>query len=233
MRPNKIPVILTLIAVSLIGIPSFSQVQAQRRIPLQVIVNGQVVNAVYVMGAGGAEQTHSCFNPQQYATLDGATQGWACYDQTTGVWLLNAQPPAEGQQPVPQPQTQQPLVAPQQAPTVVYPQQSPIIIYPQQTPTVVYLPQTPIVIYQQPQAVIYQQPGTIFYPPTALYLQAPRRVIYANPTRLVRPLVLAPAYPSSSVLGTAAIGAARRVAPAAVVANGRRQVQYAPVHWRR
>src|SRR5439155_1093934 len=68
----------------------------------------------------------------------------ACYEETTGVWLLNALPPAQSQSaPVPVPSPQQPSVIYQPAPPVVY--------------------QTPTVIYQQPPTVVYQAPPTVVY----------------------------------------------------------------------
>ena len=73
---------------------AFSQVQAtQNRIPQQVSINGQMVNGAYVTTASGQLQGYTCPTPQAYKTADGSSQGWACYDQTTGVWLLNAAAP--------------------------------------------------------------------------------------------------------------------------------------------
>src|SRR5437870_6202476 len=87
----------------------FSQGQAaQNRIPQQVVINGQMVNGAFVTTAGGQLQSYTCATPQHYATADGTSQGWACYEQTTGVWLLNALPPAQAQAaPAPQPVPQQ------------------------------------------------------------------------------------------------------------------------------
>jgi hypothetical protein len=150
---------------TLFATAGFSQVQAvQNRIPLQIFINGQPANGAYVTAPGGGVQSFSCSMPQQYVTPDGASQGWACYEQATGVWLLNALPPAQAQ------------AGP--------------------------LPQQPTVIYQQPPAVIYQQP-----PPT---------VVYTTPVYPTRPVIVEPAYPSSVVLGTAAINAAGRIASAAI-----------------
>ena len=125
-RPMK----LVAVALMLAAIPSYSQVQAaQNRIRQQVVINGQTVNAVSVVAEGGGLQTYRCLNPQQYRTLDGTAQGWACYDQSAGVWLLNAVPPAEAQAPQPQPQVQQPQV--QQAPIQQAPiQQAPVQQFP-------------------------------------------------------------------------------------------------------
>jgi len=108
----------------------FSQAQAvQNRIPQQIIIGGQRANGAYVAAPGGGMQSFTCTNPQQYVTVDTASQGWACYDQATGVWLLNALPPAQAQAaPVPVPQ-QQPAIIYQQPPTIIYQQPYPAVVY--------------------------------------------------------------------------------------------------------
>jgi hypothetical protein len=182
--------------------PAFSQAQTQSRIPQQIVINGQMASGAYVTVAGGQMQSYTCPSPQHYTTADGSSQGWACYEQTTGVWLLNAVPPAQAQTapaPVPSP-------APAPAPQVVAPEQPPVW-YPRMPPAVVY--QTPpTVVYQQP-AVIYQQPTTV-----VVQQPAPATVIYAPPPP---PVVVAPTYPSSVVLGRAAIDAAGRIASAVIL----------------
>src|SRR5438132_367517 len=246
---------------------SFGQVQSvQNRSPQQVVINGQLVNGAFVTAAGGQPQSFTCAMPQQYTMPDGSSMGWACYEQTSGVWLLNALPPAQAQStpapaPVPQPpvyQQPQPPVyqqAPppvyqqppppvyeqppppvyQQAPPPVY-QQAPPPVY-QQAPPPVYQ-QAPPPVYQQapPPTVIYQQPPpTVIYqqapPPTIVY-QAPPAVIYQQPapTTVVytptptAPVVVAPAYPPSAVLGSAVIQAAGRIASAAIISDQHRDV---------
>jgi hypothetical protein len=112
----------------------------QNRIPQQVIINGQRVNGAYVAAAGGGLQTFTCPNPEPYASPDGASQGWACFDQATGVWLLNALPPS------PQPVQQAPIPVLQQTPTVIY-QPPPTVIYQQPYPTtVVYTTPAPVIV---------------------------------------------------------------------------------------
>lgn len=194
---------------------AFSQIQAQNRLPQQVVINGLTVNAASVTTATGQIQSFTCSSPQQYTSLDGRLQGWACYDETTGVWLLNAVPPlqtapaAVQQQPVPSP-------APVYQPPV--PQQPPV--YPQPP---VYGAPLPNVVYQQPPAVVYQPAPTVIYQQPA--------IIYAQP---VRPVVVAPAYPPSVVLGAAAIGAVGRIASAAIISSYYPRVfYYAPVRGRR
>jgi len=183
----------------------FSQAQAaQNRIPQQIVINGQMASGTYVT-TGSQIQSYTCPLPQHYTTADGSSQGWACYEQTTGVWLLNAQPPAQAEGPVPVP-APAPQSAPQQPP-VIY-QQPPFVVFPRPQPAIVYQPAPPTVIYQQPATVIYQQPV-----PT---------VVYAPPPP---PVVVAPAYPSSVVLGRAAIDAASRIA-SAVILNSRHSTNY-------
>src|SRR6266436_3060731 len=208
----------------------FSRAQGgQNRIPQQIVINGQMVNGAIVIAPGGQVQSFTCSSPQHYVTADGASQGWACYEEATGVWLLSALPPAPAQSaqaplPVPQqPPVQQPQPQSQQ-PAVIYPQAPPTVVY-QQPPTVVYQ-QPPTVVYQQPPTVVYQQPPpTVIYqqaPPTVVYQQAPPAVVY-TPTPTV---VVAPAYPPSVVLGTAAINAAGRIASAAIFNSRSRGYYY-------
>ena len=142
---------------------------AQNRIPQQIIINGQTVNGAWVQAANGGMQAYTCPNPEQYATPDGASHGWACYDAASSVWLLNALPPAQAAQPAPQALPPAPPAAPPAAP-----------------------PST--VVYQTPP-VVYTQPATVVYGP---------------------PVVYAPAYPSSVVLGVAAINAFGRIAAAGI-----------------
>jgi len=223
MRGKRLPLlsIFTFAAVITAAIPSYSQVQtAQTRIPQQVAINGQTVNAVSVVAEGGGSQTYRCLNPQQYASLDGASQGWACYDQASGVWLLNALPPAQAQAPPVQPQVQ--TAPPVQQPQV---QRAPLPQYPaplpQTTRPAVVYPQQPTVVYQQPPVVVYQQPPTVVYQqPPVIYQSAPT-VVYTTPVYPASPVVVAPAYPSSVILGAAAINAAGRIISAAVYGHPR------------
>jgi hypothetical protein len=144
---------LTIVLALALSAQAFAQGQAvESRIPQQVIINGQRVNGAHVIAASGGMQSFTCSNPQQYATPDGASQGWACFDQATGVWLLNALPPSTQA-------TAQPAPAPP-------PTGAPL---PAQPPAVIY--QQPTVIYQQPYpAVIYPAPVVVApaYPPGVL-----------------------------------------------------------------
>ena len=180
----------------------FSQVQTtQNRIPQQIVINGQMASGAYVTAGGGQMQGFTCPAPQHYTTADGSSQGWACYEQTTGVWLLNAVPPAQAQV--------APAPAPAPAPVPQPVLQQPVVIYQQAPPTVIYQQAPPTVVYQQPATIVYSQPA----PTTVVYAPAPR------------PVIVAPAYPSSVILGRAAIDAAGRVASAAIL-NSRRSRDY-------
>jgi hypothetical protein len=151
---------LTIVLALALSASAFAQTQpVQSRIPQQVIINGQRVNGAHVVAANGGMQSFTCSNPQQYATPDGSMQGWACFDQATGVWLLNAVPPS--------PQATTP---PAPAPV---PQGAPL---PAQPPAVVY--QQPTVIYQQPY------PATVVYPAPVIY-PAPVVVAPAYPPGVV------------------------------------------------
>lgn len=110
----------------------------QNRISQQIVVNGQTVGGAYVMTAGGEMQSFTCSSPQQYATPNGSSRGWACFDQASGTWLLNAVPPA-----------------PASAPVVV----------PAPAPQVQAAAAPPPVVYQAPATVIYQQPAVIYTAP--------------------------------------------------------------------
>ena len=106
---------LVLAVIVATGNLGFSQAQpVQPRIPQQVIVNGRTANGAYVRNASGGLQTFKCANPQPYATPDGAANGWACYDQASATYLLNALPPAASPAPAAVPD---PVPAPLPAPT--------------------------------------------------------------------------------------------------------------------
>jgi hypothetical protein len=86
----------------LVGVPlysasiAFAQIgpPANQRITQQLIINGQQVQGVMVTD-NGAIQSYTCSSPQPYVTVDQSSSGWACFDQATGNWLMNAQPPIQ------------------------------------------------------------------------------------------------------------------------------------------
>jgi hypothetical protein len=59
-----------------------------------IIVNGQQAQGVMVI-QNGTIQTFTCTSPQPYTTENQTQSGWACFDQTSGTWLLHAQPPQQ------------------------------------------------------------------------------------------------------------------------------------------
>src|SRR5215471_6979806 len=99
-----IPLLTMLVAFPSVG---FSQTEAlQNRIPQSIVVNGQTASGAYVTTPSGQIQSYTCPSPQRFTTADGRSQGWACYEQTTGVWLLSALPPQDQVTPVPAPAPQ-------------------------------------------------------------------------------------------------------------------------------
>jgi hypothetical protein len=89
---------LALILVVAAATRGFSQAQTvPNRIPQQIIVNGQPASGAYVKNPAGGLQSYRCANPQPYTTPDGASGGFACYDQLTATFLLNALPPLQPQ----------------------------------------------------------------------------------------------------------------------------------------
>lgn len=86
----------------------------QERIPQAIIVNGQQGQGVIIV-QNGTIQSQSCAAPQQYMAADQSSTGWACFEASTGTWLLHAQPPAQAS-------------APQQAPTVIYTSPAPVYV---------------------------------------------------------------------------------------------------------
>jgi hypothetical protein len=160
----------------------FSQVAQPGRIPQQIIINGQQVNGAYVPSPNGGMQSYTCPSPQEYVTADGATHGWACYESATGVWLLNALPPAP--QPVAAPAPQ-----PVQQPAVIYQAPPPAAVVYTQPATVVYTEPARTVIVQRPVypasvvigAAVINAAGRIAS--AAILGSHHRRVYYSYPVR--------------------------------------------------
>src|SRR5213075_1448850 len=128
---------------------------------------------------------YTCPGPQEYATADGASRGWACYDYTAAVWLLNAvPPPAPPQQVVAVPAPQ-----PVQQPTVIYQTPPPATVVYTQPPTVVYTEPPRTVIVQRPVypssviigAAVINAAGRIAS--AAILSSSHHRVYYAYPVR--------------------------------------------------
>ena len=88
---------------------------AQERIVQSIIINGQQVEGVMVV-QNGVILGQSCADPQPYVAADQSSNGWACFESSSGVWLLHAQPPQQAATP--------------QRPTVVYAQPAPVYVTP-------------------------------------------------------------------------------------------------------
>src|SRR5262245_48297158 len=95
----------------------------QQRIPQSIIINGQQVQGVMVV-QNGTVQTYTCSSRQRDVTVDQSASGWACFEETTGVWLLHAQPPQQTTT------TQPPIVYSQPTPVYVPAPTTPIYSYP-------------------------------------------------------------------------------------------------------
>ena len=61
----------------------------QQRIVQPIIINGQQAQGVLVI-QNETVQGYTCPSPQHYVTVDQSSSGWACFEQTTGMWLLHA-----------------------------------------------------------------------------------------------------------------------------------------------
>jgi len=149
MRNRIIPILATVLFIMAMGSTAlFAQSPApaiQERIAQQVVIANQRVDAALVLTAAGGIQNYSCPTPQRYVTPDGATSGWACFDPTTGVWLLGALPLQQPQAPAPA----RVIVRQAVAPPVVY-------SYPVVAPAVIYAaPVYPRVVVQR-----------VYYPPS-------------------------------------------------------------------
>src|SRR5690349_6271286 len=66
----------------------------QQRITESITIDGQPAMGVIVQ-QNGSIVTTSCSSPQRYVTADGSESGWACFDQSNGMWMLHAQPPQQ------------------------------------------------------------------------------------------------------------------------------------------
>jgi hypothetical protein len=90
--------LLSVLVVALVcfaGAPLAQTAQAEERVAQVIIVNGQQVQGVTVMRDGMA-LSYTCPSPQQYVLPDQSSSGWACLDQASGTWLMNAYPSPAG-----------------------------------------------------------------------------------------------------------------------------------------
>jgi hypothetical protein len=202
MRGKSILLSTGLILTLTVGSVSSAFAQApvaQNRIPQQVLIGGLRVDAATVIAPGGGVQSYSCPGPQQYVTPDGQSQGWACFDPITNVWLLSALPPQ------------------QQAPAVI---QAPV-----QAPPPAIVQQ----VIQQPvyaAPVVYQYP--VFQPvyaPPVVYRE-PARVVYTAPAVSSSAVVAASAITAAGLITSAVIGSSGHGyyhGPVYVVSHGHRR----------
>src|SRR5262245_48308264 len=70
-----------------------SGTSGQHRIIQPITINGQSTQGALII-ENGVVQSYTCQSPQQYVTADQSESGWACFDSSSGLWLLHAQPPS-------------------------------------------------------------------------------------------------------------------------------------------
>jgi hypothetical protein len=85
-----------IIAALLILIPSsLARAENVQRILQSISINGRPAQGVLVVRDGVA-QSFSCSAPEPYVMDDNSDSGWACYEESSGMWLLHAQPTSIG-----------------------------------------------------------------------------------------------------------------------------------------
>ena len=96
------------IGVLACSVTAFAQ-GPQERIIQPIIVNGQQAQGVLIV-QDGTVQSQTCSEPQRYVAADQSSSGWACFEPSTRMWLLHAQPPL------------------QTGPTIIYSQPAPVYV---------------------------------------------------------------------------------------------------------
>lgn len=120
-------------------------IRMDQRITQRVIIQGVQTEGSYVLSNDNTMQTFACSNPLPvFSPSDSGQHGWACYDATIGIWLLNAQAPVQ-----PVVVSSQPVVVAQ--PAQVVPAQ---VVYVQPQPTVIYASPYPVQVYRSDRTVI-------------------------------------------------------------------------------
>jgi len=99
------------IGVLACSVTAFAQA-SQERIIQPIIVNGQQAQGVLIV-QDGTIQSQTCPAPQRYVAADQSSSGWACFEASTGMWLLHAQPPQS---------------PPQTGPTIIYSEPAPVYV---------------------------------------------------------------------------------------------------------
>jgi hypothetical protein len=92
MVKNVLLTVLVMALVCFAGAPLAQAAPSQQRVAQAIVVNGQQVQGVTVIQDGGV-QSYTCPAPQQYVAANQSSSGWACYDESTGTWLMHALPP--------------------------------------------------------------------------------------------------------------------------------------------
>ena len=82
----------------------------QQRMVQPIFINGQQTQGAMVV-QNGTIQVYTCPSPQSYVTANQSESGWACFEQTTGMWLLHALPPPQTTYAYQQPQVYVPAPA--------------------------------------------------------------------------------------------------------------------------
>ena len=90
------------------SVTAFAQTP-QERIMQPIIVNGQQAQGALIV-QDGTIQSQTCAAPQRYVAADQSSSGWACFEPSTGMWLLHAQPPL------------------QTGPTIIYSEPAPVYV---------------------------------------------------------------------------------------------------------
>ena len=67
-------------------------VSSTEQIPQAILVNGRRAEGVILVRDGNVQNV-TCTDPHPYLAVDQSSSGWACFDQSTGTWLLQALPP--------------------------------------------------------------------------------------------------------------------------------------------
>ena len=94
---GRLLLVLLLIGLPLSYVtPAHAQIgpPGQARTAQTIIISGQETQGVMVT-ENGVVQNYTCPSPQPYTAADGSFSGWACFDEASGMWLLNAQSPQQ------------------------------------------------------------------------------------------------------------------------------------------
>jgi hypothetical protein len=106
--------LLSLVIVLAFSYSGFTQ-RPSERIPQSIIINGQQADGAFVV-QDGTIQSQICASPQQYVTANRSSSGWACFEEATRTWLLQARPVIQA-------------ATPRQGPTIIYSYSQPAPVY--------------------------------------------------------------------------------------------------------